>query len=124
MHCPWAMSLQTSVAFAGVGRSEPVEQMIIGRVRALHERFPEALVWRIAIEASTSSLNGCHARMTIATADDVLMIAASAHADAGAGGVFGILDRAFSAAASRLERKRASSISPAVQMVSRVGSAA
>ena len=118
------MSLQTSIAFAGVGRSEPVEQMIVGRVRALYERFPEAIVWRIAIEASTSSLNACHARITIATTGDVLMIAASSRADESTGGVFGILDRAFSAATIRLERKRASALTPVVQTAPRVGSAA
>jgi len=118
------MSLQTSVAFAGVGRSEPVEQMIIARARALHERFPEAIVWRIAIEASTSSLNGCHARITIATPDDVLMILASSHADANSRGVFGVLDRAFSSATIRLARKRASALSPAAQTATPVGSAA
>jgi hypothetical protein len=118
------MLLQTSVAFAGVGRSEPVEQMIVGRVRALHERFPEVTVWRIAIEASTPSLNGCHARMTIGTADDVLLIAETSGPDASAGGVFAILDRAFSAATLRLERKRASSWASAARPATRVGSAA
>jgi hypothetical protein len=118
------MSLQTSIAFSGVGRSEPVEQMALARVRLLAERFPEVFAWRIAIEASKPSLGACHVRMTIAKAEGVLMIVQNPHEDASGSGVFKVLDRAFSAAAARLERMRPDSFSPATVFSHRAGSAA
>jgi hypothetical protein len=118
------MSFQMSIGFTGVGRSEPVEQLASARVRLLLERFPEVTAWRVAIEAPAPTLNACHARMTIATAHHVLLIVESARDNGSGGGVFEVLDRAFSSAAIHLERKRGSSWSPPAEFSRRLGSAA